>query len=162
MPSLISRLATNMSPCDYIDGRPTPTTSSFHRPPKKLNFHTELSVKYIEKSSRPIIRKQIYETFDRNEVTDYMLKEAASLFSESYGVWGTDPTGSQRMPKQGELRKARSSRVSNHQDRKSREAKQRLSTRPISTRKRRLLLRKGLNRGSSGRERVCLSVESQR
>ena len=134
--------------------------SSSH-PEKKVDFHTEHSVKYIEKSSRPIMTKQIYETFDRNEVTDSMLKEAASLFNESYGVWGTDPTGAQRMPQQGELRKARSSRVSDYWDRKSREAKQRSSTRPISTRKRRLLLCKGLNRGSPDRECVCLSVESR-
>lgn len=90
-----------------------------------------------------------------------MLKEAASLFNESYGVWGTDPAGSQRMPKQGELRKDSSGRVSNGQDRNSREAEQTSSTSPISPRKRRLLLRKSYNRGSPGRECVCLSVESK-
>lgn len=75
--------------------------SFFHSFEKKVDFHIESFVKYIEKFSRSIMTKQLYETFDRSEVTDFMLKEAASLFNENYGVWGTDPTGSQRMPKQG-------------------------------------------------------------
>lgn len=129
--------------------------SSSPSPQKPVDLHTELSVKYIEKSSRPIIAKQVFETFDGHEVTDPMLKEAANLFNENYGIWGADPTGSQRMPKQGELRKDRSSRVSNHQDRKSREAEQRSSTGPIPTRRCRLLLRKSHNRGSPGRECVA-------
>ena len=55
--------------------------------------------------------KQVFEIFDGSQVTDSMLKEAASLFNEHYGIWGTGPTDSQRMPKQGEWRKDRSSHV---------------------------------------------------
>lgn len=66
--------------------------------------------------------KQVYETFDGHEVTDSMLKEAASLFNENYGIWGRDPTGSQQIPKQGELRNDRSIRRSDNKDRKSCEA----------------------------------------
>lgn len=67
--------------------------------------------------------KIVFETFDGHEVTDSMLKEAASLFNEHYGIWGRDHTGSQRIPKPGELHKDRSSHVSNDKDRKSREAR---------------------------------------
>ena len=57
---------------------------SFSSAPKKtVEFHTEPSVKYIEKSFRPVMAKQVYETFDRSGVTDSMLKEAASLFNET-------------------------------------------------------------------------------
>ena len=105
--------------------------------------------------------KQVFETFDKDEVTDFMLKEAASLFNENYGVWGSHPTGSQRVPEQGELRKNRSSRVSKHKDRNSREVEQRSSTSPVSTRKHRLLLRESHDRGLPGRKCLCLSVESQ-
>jgi len=66
--------------------------------------------------------KLLFEMFDGREVTDAMLTEAAGLFNENYGIWGTDPANSRPIPKQGELRKDLSSYVSNHKDRKSREA----------------------------------------
>ncbi|KAK8066834.1 Acyl-CoA N-acyltransferase [Apiospora hydei] len=31
---------------------------------------------------------QLYETFSGHEITDYMLSDAAELFSNNYGVWG--------------------------------------------------------------------------
>ncbi|RYO92146.1 hypothetical protein DL762_001804 [Monosporascus cannonballus] len=34
--------------------------------------------------------KQLYETFDGDEVTDEMLAEAAVLFNENYGIWNKD------------------------------------------------------------------------
>ncbi|KIW39876.1 uncharacterized protein PV06_08448 [Exophiala oligosperma] len=41
------------------------------------------------------------ERFDRSEVTEPMLKQAAVLFNEHYGVWGSDPTKLQALPKPG-------------------------------------------------------------
>lgn len=49
------------------------------------------------------MNKQLFERFDGHQVTDHMLKEASVLFSENYGIWGTDPTGSGPVPKPGEL-----------------------------------------------------------
>ena len=49
--------------------------------------------------------KQLFETFDRDDITDSMLREATSLFNGNYGIWGKDSTGYQQMPKQGELHK---------------------------------------------------------
>lgn len=31
--------------------------------------------------------KQVFEKFDRSQITDSMLQEASQLFSEHYGVW---------------------------------------------------------------------------
>ncbi|KAL2417770.1 hypothetical protein ABEF95_010206 [Exophiala dermatitidis] len=45
--------------------------------------------------------KRVFETFDGREVTDAMLTEAAVLFNENYGIWGTDPTHSRSVPRQG-------------------------------------------------------------
>jgi len=33
------------------------------------------------------MEKQLFEKFDRNQVTESMLQEASQLFSEHYGVW---------------------------------------------------------------------------
>ncbi|KIW90594.1 uncharacterized protein Z519_08377 [Cladophialophora bantiana CBS 173.52] len=45
--------------------------------------------------------KQLFETFDGGDVTDTILKEAASLFNEQYGIWGPGPANSEPVPKQG-------------------------------------------------------------
>jgi hypothetical protein len=34
--------------------------------------------------------KTVFEKYDATEVTDDMLAEAAQLFNEYYGIWGTD------------------------------------------------------------------------
>ncbi|KAK5219317.1 hypothetical protein LTR47_011546 [Exophiala xenobiotica] len=75
--------------------------SSSHPSRKTVDFRPEPSVKYIEKSYRPTMAKQLFETFDGHEVTDSMLTEAAGLFNGNYGIWGTDPTNPRSIPKQG-------------------------------------------------------------
>jgi hypothetical protein len=60
--------------------------SSTHPPQKTVDFHTEHSVKYIEKPYSPNMAKQIFERFDGYEVTDSMFEEAASLFNENHGL----------------------------------------------------------------------------
>ncbi|PGH13075.1 hypothetical protein AJ79_03912 [Helicocarpus griseus UAMH5409] len=37
---------------------------------------------------RSLFKKQLYETFSGNQITDSILNEAAKLFSENYGTWG--------------------------------------------------------------------------
>ena len=129
----------------------TSTMSSSQPPRKTVAFQTEPSVKYIEKRHRPNMAKQIFEKFGGQEVTDAMLKEAAGLFNENYGIWGTDPTNPESMPRQGELHEDCSYHISNNEARKSREAEQKPSTSSISTRQRRLLLRKSHMWGSASR-----------
>ncbi|KIW89801.1 uncharacterized protein Z519_09230 [Cladophialophora bantiana CBS 173.52] len=73
--------------------------SSSHPSRKIVDFRTESSVEFIEKSYRLTMAKQLFETFDGREVTDAMLTEAAGLFNENYGIWGTDPTHSRSVPK---------------------------------------------------------------
>ncbi|PPJ60591.1 hypothetical protein CBER1_11633 [Cercospora berteroae] len=86
---------------DLMNGLPKTTASSATPRRKTVNFLTENSVKYIEGFSGPIMSKQVFETFNRNEITDSMLVEAVSLFNDNYGVWGTHPIGSYPTPKQG-------------------------------------------------------------
>lgn len=135
--------------------------SSSNHARKKVNFITEPAIRFVERSRRLPMAKQIFETFDGHEVTDDMLREAAVLFNENYGIWGTAPENFGRIPKQGESQQAQSGYSSHIEDRNSCEAKQRTSTSPVSTRECRLLLREGYNWGPTSRERVCLSVESQ-
>lgn len=33
--------------------------------------------------------KREYETFEQPQITDAMLQEAAALFSDNYGIWGS-------------------------------------------------------------------------
>ncbi|RMD44533.1 hypothetical protein DV735_g530, partial [Chaetothyriales sp. CBS 134920] len=78
---------------------------SFPHPPQRetVDFHPEPPVKHIERSYRPIMAQQIFLTFSGSDVTDSMLKEAASLFNANYGIWGADPTNSQPTPKPGKF-----------------------------------------------------------
>lgn len=68
---------------------------------KAVAFSVDSTVRYIEKSHRPNMAKQVFEKFDGRELTDSMLEEAARLFSENYGIWGADPTTSRPTPKPG-------------------------------------------------------------
>lgn len=52
-----------------------------------------------------LVMQQLFETFNAQDVTDLMLKEAAILFSENYGIWGIDPRTSAPAPKPGEPHK---------------------------------------------------------
>lgn len=45
--------------------------------------------------------KKIFEVFDKSDVTDSMLEEAARLFNTNYGIWGEHPASSGRTPKPG-------------------------------------------------------------
>ncbi|PIA82970.1 hypothetical protein CB0940_12200 [Cercospora beticola] len=144
---------------DLMNGLPKTTASSATPRRRTVNFLTENSVKYIEGFSGPIMSKQVFETFDRNEITDSMLVEAVSLFNENYGVWGTHPIGSYPTPKQGGSRKHYFEGMANLVNRKPREAEQRPPASPIFTRKRRLLVCEGYNRRSPGRECLCLPME---
>jgi len=47
--------------------------------------------------------KQIFERFDRGELTDNMLAEASQLFNENYGIWGKDAAKSGPFAKPGKL-----------------------------------------------------------
>lgn len=80
---------------------PNPVMSSPEPPRKAVAFNVESTVRYIEKSHRPNMAKQLFETFDGHELTDTMLKEAAKLFNENYGIWGEDPTNPRPIPKPG-------------------------------------------------------------
>ena len=84
--------------------------SSSEPPRKAVAFSMTTDVRYIEeKLSRrktgksPNMSKQIFERFDGHELTDSMLNEAAQLFNENYGTWGTDPTNPEFSPKPGKL-----------------------------------------------------------
>lgn len=48
---------------------------------------------------------QTYEKYSADQVTPAMLEDAALLFNEHYGTWGTDPSSSISTGKKGTLRK---------------------------------------------------------
>lgn len=74
------------------------------QPPRKtVDFDSEPSIQYIDKPYRPDMTKQLFETFDGHQITESMLKEAAGLFNDNYGIWGIDPTSNGPFPKPGEL-----------------------------------------------------------
>lgn len=43
--------------------------------------------------------------FDGNQVTEAMLRDAAGLFYEHYGIWGVHPTTSSPTPREGKSHK---------------------------------------------------------
>ncbi|OKL55297.1 hypothetical protein UA08_09425 [Talaromyces atroroseus] len=64
------------------------------RSPYNVTWQLEEQVRYFEKSNPQKMATQTYERFNSEEVTDSMLTAAARLFSENYGIWGVDTTGS--------------------------------------------------------------------
>ena len=74
--------------------------SVFEPSEKAVALSVESTVQYIEKANRPNMTKQVFEKFDECELTDIMLKEAARLFNENYGVWGRNATNFRSTPKQ--------------------------------------------------------------
>ena len=65
---------------------------------KEVGFRAQPDVQYIEtfprqlnsrpRRSRLKMEKQLFEKFNGGQVTESMLEQAATLFSENYGVWG--------------------------------------------------------------------------
>lgn len=92
------------------------------------------------------------ERFDRSEVTEPMLKQAAVLFNEHYGVWGSDPTKLQALPKPGERTGHAvyfvdaDVTVTDYVDRQQGQDEPPAASSPVPSRRRRLPLRKGHGR----------------
>ena len=60
---------------------------------KSVAFSAQPHILYIEprrrtQSRRLNMEKQLFEKYNRSQVTESMLQEASQLFSNHYGVWG--------------------------------------------------------------------------
>src|SRR6266566_1413083 len=74
--------------------------ASFPRPPTRVTFHPDVQFERNEKPRRhpklcSEMTTETFRKFQAEDVTDPMLVDAAQLFSEHYGIWGTTPPGHQ-------------------------------------------------------------------